>query len=103
MGSRLVVPDLARTAGNAIIECVASITIRKLDDRVKARLRIRAARHGRSMEEEAREILKGALVSEAPEPQNLAEAIRRHIQPIGGVELALPQRQPVRRAPTLSE
>jgi plasmid stability protein len=82
---------------------VASITIRKLDERVKARLRVRAARHGRSMEEEAREILRGALVSDDPEPQNLAAAIRRHIQPLGGVELALPRRQPLRRAPKLSE
>lgn len=36
---------------------MASITIRKLDDGVKARLRVRAAKAGRSMEEEAREIL----------------------------------------------
>ena len=43
---------------------MASITIRKLDDAVKSRLRIRAARHGRSMEEEAREILKVAVVEE---------------------------------------
>jgi plasmid stability protein len=33
---------------------MASITIRNLDDDVKQRLRIRAAEHGRSMEEEAR-------------------------------------------------
>ena len=82
---------------------MASITIRKLDEGVKARLRIRAARHGRSMEEEVREILKVVLISDGPQPQNLAQAIRRHIQPLGGVELALPQRQPVRPAPTLSE
>lgn len=55
------------------------------------------------MEEEAREILKTVLVSEVPDPQNLAQAIRKHIQPLGGVELALPLRQPVRRAPKLSE
>ena len=40
---------------------MASIVIRRLDDSVKARLRLRAAEHGRSMEEEAREILKSAL------------------------------------------
>jgi antitoxin FitA len=80
---------------------VASITIRKLDERVKAKLRVRAAHHGRSMEEEAREILKRVLVAEEPQAPNLAQAIRRHIEPLGGVELALPRRQPVRRPPAL--
>jgi plasmid stability protein len=40
---------------------VASITIRDLDDSVKRKLRVRAAQHGRSMEEEARNILRTAL------------------------------------------
>lgn len=53
------------------------------------------------MEEEAREILKGALVSEEPRAQNLAQAIRRHVEPLGGVELVLPKRQPARRPPEL--
>ena len=53
------------------------------------------------MEEEAREILKRALVAEAPQVQNLALAIRRHIEPFGGLELDLPRRQPVRRPPAL--
>lgn len=74
---------------------MASITIRKLDDGVKSRLRIRAAQHGRSMEEEAREILKGALLSD--HRPNLAESIRRHIAPFGGVEIQIPPREPVRR------
>jgi plasmid stability protein len=81
---------------------VASITIRKLDETVKARLRIRAARHGRSMEEEAREILKGALVAETSQRQTLAQAIRKHIEPFGGVELKLPKRELVRRPPEWS-
>jgi plasmid stability protein len=81
---------------------VASITIRKLDDAVKSRLRVRAARHGRSMEEEAREILKGVLVEETSRSLNLAQAIRRHIDPLGGVDLVLPPRQPVRRPPRLN-
>jgi plasmid stability protein len=77
------------------------MTIRKLDERVKARLRVRAARHGRSMEEEARDILKGALLAEGPEAPNLAQAIRKHIEPLGGADLTLPKRQPVRRPPAL--
>lgn len=78
---------------------MASIIIRKLDDSVKLRLRIRAARHGRSMEEEAREMLKAALNEEKPHSLNLAESIRRHIDPLGGVDLTIPARQRVRRLP----
>jgi antitoxin FitA len=82
---------------------MASITIRRLDDSVKAKLRMRAASHGKSMEEEAREILKAGLRAK-PIPQlNLAESIRRHIEPLGGVELALPRREPVRRPPKPSK
>ena len=81
---------------------MASITIRKLDDAVKSRLRIRAARHGRSMEEEAREILKVAVTKKASQTLNLAESIRRHIVPLGGVDLAVPSRQRVRRPPGLT-
>ena len=40
---------------------MASITIRNLDDEVKTRLRVRAAGNGRSMEEEARQILRKAV------------------------------------------
>jgi len=78
---------------------MASITIRRLDDAVKARLRIRAARNGRSMEEEARLVLSAALAEKPKRPLNLAEAIRRRIAPLGGVELELPPREPVREPP----
>jgi len=80
-------------------EGMASITIRRLDDGVKARLRIRAARHGRSMEEEARQVLSAALQEEPKSTLNLAEAIRRRIAPLGGVDLELPIREPIRRPP----
>ena len=48
---------------------MASITIRNLDDDLKQRLRVRAAEHGRSMEEEAREILRRVVGESAP-PRN---------------------------------
>lgn len=82
---------------------MTSITIRRLDDAVKARLRLRAASHGRSMEEEAREILREGLKQESSKRLNLAEAIRRHIEPLGGVELTLPKREPVRRPPKIGK
>ncbi len=78
---------------------MASITIRRLDDGIKSELRLRAAGHGTSMEEEAREILKTGLSAQRAGRLNLAESIRRHIEPLGGVELTLPPRQAVRRPP----
>ena len=53
---------------------MASITVRNLDDGLKRRLRIRAAENGRSMEQEAREILKHALEEEAVPVRNLGTA-----------------------------
>ncbi|MGA2149413.1 MAG: plasmid stabilization protein [Bryobacteraceae bacterium] len=82
---------------------MASITIRRLDDTVKAKLRLSAATHGRSMEEEAREILKAGLGANRVSRLNLAQSIRRRMEPFGGVELALPPREAVRRAPKLAE
>lgn len=77
---------------------MASITIRNLDDEVKRRLRVRAAEHGRSMEEEAREILRQVVGQEKP-AHNLAAAIRARVAPIGGAELDLPPREPMREPP----
>lgn len=81
---------------------MATITIRGLDDAVKARLRLRAAQHGRSMEEEARRILKEGLTAEASRMPNLAESIRLRTAPVGGIELTIPPREPVRRPPRFS-
>jgi len=78
---------------------MASITIRKLDERTKARLRVRAARHGRSMEEEARTLLRAALQEEAPAASNLADAIRARFGRLGGVDVGLPAREPIRAPP----
>ena len=77
---------------------MASITIRNLDNDVKTRLRIRAAAHGRSMEEEARLILREAVERQAG-PINLARAIRARFTPLGGVDLELPPRPPMREPP----
>ncbi|MGH8295227.1 MAG: FitA-like ribbon-helix-helix domain-containing protein [Steroidobacteraceae bacterium] len=61
------------------------IMIRNIDPALKQALRVRAVRHGRSMEAEARQILKEVLGEEAE--MNLAEAIRRRVAPLGGIEL----------------
>lgn len=77
---------------------MASITIRNLEDDLKRRLRIRAAEHGRSMEEEAREILRQVVSVPSP-PVNLVGAIRARVAKVGGVELDIPAREPMREPP----
>ena len=69
---------------------MTTLTIRNVDPALKAELRVRAARHGRSMEAELRHILKEALGGEKRTEPNLAEAIRRRFAPLGGVDLELP-------------
>jgi antitoxin FitA len=81
---------------------MASITIRRLAESTKQRLRRRAARHGRSMEEEAREILKEGLTKEWASTGNLAEDVRRLFAPLGGVDLKVPPRQPLWEPPDFS-
>jgi plasmid stability protein len=78
---------------------VASITIRNLDEDTKTRLRIRAAHRRRSMEEEARHILRAALAGDESAPPNLAETIGRRFRPLGGVDLRVPPREPMREPP----
>lgn len=76
---------------------MASILIRQVDESTKARLRVQAAHHGRSMEEEAREILRCALKQEQREQEHLVESIRRRVKAAGGgVKLAIPRRRPIR-------
>ena len=78
---------------------MASITIRNLDDDVKSRLRVRAAGNGRSMEEEARLILRDA-VGRKPSSNNLANIIRVHFGASNGVDLELPPRDAGREPPS---
>jgi plasmid stability protein len=82
---------------------MATLTIRQLDEKTKTRLRVRAAHHGRSMEEEAREILRSALVAQPNLKENLADVVRRRFTPLGGVELELPPRDPIRKPPDFTE
>ena len=78
---------------------MGSITIRNLDERTKARLRLRAARHGRSMEEEARTLLRSALGQDAARNRRLGDSIHARFQALGGVELELPSREGIREPP----
>ncbi|MEM9302749.1 MAG: plasmid stabilization protein [Pseudomonadota bacterium] len=80
---------------------MAMMTIRNLDDELKAKLRIRAATNGRSMEEEVREILRVALMNSASDKASVADAIRDRMEPLGGVVLEALPREPVRDPPDL--
>ena len=75
---------------------MASIVIRNLDEATKRKLKIRAAMNGRSMEQEAREILKSALAQTAKKKANVAERIREIFAPLGGVEVERLPREAMR-------
>ena len=78
---------------------MASITIRNLDDDVKNRLRMRAAGKGRSMEEEARLILREAVGRQSVPEKGLGTAIHEMFRPFGSVDLELPPRGQMREPP----
>lgn len=76
---------------------MAALSIRDLDETVKRRLQLRAARHGRSMEAEARAILTEA-VSEPADSAGLFTALLDRFATLGGVDLELPDRAEAARA-----
>mgnify|MGYP001328537850 CR=1 FL=1 len=78
------------------------MTIRNLDDVTKQRLRMRAARHGVSMEEEARRILKEAL-RPADAPAGLGKRLRDRFAEAAAAEFVVPSRQTPRSAPQWDE
>ena len=69
---------------------MANLSVRKLDDNTYERLRVRAARHGVSMEEEARRILKRATSA----PERMGDLFLKHFGPANGVALEFPPREP---------
>lgn len=87
---------LPKQSGNAV-------TVRGLTPELKARLRVRAAHNGRSMEAEARAILEADLSAPDDETTDLGAFARGLIAPIGGIDLELPSRGPPRQPPELDE
>lgn len=81
---------------------MAALSIRDLDDTVKERLRLRAARNGRSMEAEIRAILTAAVTKEAPRA-DLFTALTERFGRLGGVAIELPERNTPPRAAVLPE
>jgi plasmid stability protein len=81
---------------------MSSITIRNLDDGLKASLRLRAAQHGLSMEQEVRNILKATLSAESGLTPGLsfAQRINQRFKGLGFETIVLPERQVARPEPT---
>ncbi len=69
---------------------MASLSVRKLDNDTYERLRVRAAKHGVSMEEEARRILKQAISA----PERLGDVFLYYFGPDNGIALELSPREP---------
>jgi len=86
-----VQPAIIASIGEEGVIALSALSIRNLDDGVKERLRVRAARHGRSMEAEVRAILTDA-VAEPGESPDLFHALMERFGELGGVELDLPPR-----------
>jgi antitoxin FitA len=83
---------------------MATLTIRDLDDSLKQDLRLRAAQHSRSMEEEVRQILRAALRGAPPDDgYNLGERIRARFADMGGVDLEIAPREMPRDPPNFDD
>ena len=84
---------------------MSSITIRNLDDSLKASLRLRAARHGLSMEQEVRNILQNTLAAEPEATSGLsfAQRINQRFKGLDVDELPVPVRQPARPLPNFEK
>lgn len=84
---------------------MSSITIRNLDDNLKARLRMRAARHGLSMEQEVRNILQSTLAADSGSLSGLEFALRinQRFKGLGADDLPMPGRTPARAVPDLGK
>lgn len=78
---------------------MAAISVRDLDDGIRERLRVRAARNGRSMEAEIRAILTAAVDDDAP--ADLFVTVLERFGTVGGVDLAVPPRTTPARAADL--
>ena len=81
----------------------STITIRNLPDDIKARLRMEAAAHGHSMEEEVRAILRRVLTGKPAPRAGLGQRIHQRFAKLGGVELETPKRRERARGARFAE
>jgi plasmid stability protein len=74
---------------------MSSLTIRNIDDQLKTLLRMQAARHSCSMEQEVRDILRRA-VQVQPAGASFAQKIRQRFNGLNANELPIPKRRTAR-------
>lgn len=74
---------------------MANLTIRNLDDELKSLLRQQAARHGCSMEQEARDILRRSVQTPVAGP-GFAQRIHQRFAGLKADELPIPKRRSAR-------
>ena len=72
---------------------MAAVSIRDLDDAVRERLRVRAARHGRSMEAEIRAILTAAVTDVEPRQGLFTTLLDRFAESVSYTHLTLPTKR----------
>jgi antitoxin FitA len=82
---------------------MTNITISNLDDDIKSRLQKQAEKHGRSLEEEVREILRIALTENHEHPLNLVNIIEKRFANLEYFELPEIIREPIRHISTFEE
>jgi plasmid stability protein len=80
---------------------MSSLTVRNLDESVKNSLRVRAARHGLSMEEEVRQILQKIVAPEQAGHVSFAERVNSRFTKLKVDSLPIPARQAARTPPTV--
>ena len=78
---------------------MVNITLRNLDNEMEKRLEQRARVNGRTMEEEAGDILRRVLGETHTPPEKMGTAIHELFRPLGGVELEIPPREPMPEPP----
>ncbi len=82
---------------------MATLTIRNLDESLKSALRVTAAHHGVSMEEQARRILRQALQAASADRTGLGQRLARRFQSVATDELPIPPRSQPRLPPSWDE
>ena len=82
---------------------MSSITIRNLDESIKSSLRVRAARHGWSMEQEVRQILKQILAPELAGQVSFAERVNSRFAGLEVESLSIEPRQIARTPPEFDQ
>lgn len=83
---------------------MSTLTVRNLDESVKLGLRMRAAQHGWSMEQEVRHILQTVVSESTHGGQTLgfAERVNQRFKRLDADDLPIPPRQAPRPAPNVS-